>query len=268
MEGSTLLTTGSRGAGIVITKGVTATVRHADTPTIIIRYRAGDHTTTTLPQESPPLRSVMERLGVTASVTTVCDLPIGAGFGLSAAALLATATAINRLFSLKLTPWDIARHAHEIEVEQRTGLGDVAAAQGGGRVIRYGPGIDARIDRKFDLPASIYAVSFGPIHTPSVLGSPAQMQQVSSAFPLTDPADARDFFTLSKQFAERSGLITGPVKNVFRACEERDVLAGMTMLGNGVFAYGKNAPEVLAPFGEVYEFRISPSGPEILEDPS
>ena len=94
------------------------------------------------------------------------------------------------------------------------------------------------------------------------------MLQVSSAFPLTDPADARDFFTLSKQFAERSGLITGPVKNVFRACEERDVMVGRTMLGNGVFAYGKNAREVLAHFGKVYEFRISPSGPEILEVPS
>jgi pantoate kinase len=263
-----LLTTGSRGAGMVITKGVTATVRHADTPTITIRYRAGDHTTTTLSHESPPLSSILERLGVTASVITVCDLPIGAGFGLSAAALLATATAINRLFSLGLTPRDIARHAHEIEVEHRTGLGDVAAARGGGRVIRHGPGIDARIDRIFDLPESVYAVSFGPIHTPSVLGSPAQMHQVSSAFPLTDPVDAREFFTLSKQFAERSGLITEPVKNVFRACEERNVMAGMTMLGNGVFAYGTNAREVLAPFGEVYEFRISPSGPEILEVPS
>ncbi len=32
----------------------------------------------------------MENLSVTASVTTECHLPIGAGFGLSAAALLAT----------------------------------------------------------------------------------------------------------------------------------------------------------------------------------
>ena len=208
----------------------------------------------------------MERLGVVASITTECHLPIGAGFGLSAAALLATATALNHLFFLGLTPWDIARNSHEIEVEHRTGLGDVAAAQGGGRVIRHGPGINARIERKFDLPESLYSVSFGPIHTPTVLGSPSQMEQVSSAFPPAAPRNARDFFTVSKQFAERSGLITEAVKKVFRICDQENIPAGMTMLGDGVFAYGKKAQEVLSPFGEVYEFNVSPTGPRIVEE--
>ena len=124
------MTTGSIGAGIVISEGVTATVRHADSPTVTIRQRAGDGSTATISHESPPLSAIMERLGVTASITTDCHLPIGAGFGLSAAALLAAATALNRLFALGLTPRDIAGYSHQIEVEHRTGLGDVAAAQG------------------------------------------------------------------------------------------------------------------------------------------
>ena len=264
VNGSTALTTGSIGAGIVITEGVTSTVVPADSPSVVIRHRAVNGTTTIIARESPLMTSVMERLGVTASITTECRLPIGAGFGLSAAALLASATALNRLFSLGLTPWDIARHSHEIEVEHRTGLGDVAAAQGGGRVIRHGPGIDAQIERKFDLPESLYAISFGPIHTPTVLGSPSQMEQVSSAFPSADPRDAGDFFTASRQFAERSGLITDPVKKVFSLCEYENIPVGMTMLGNGVFAYGKKARHVLSAFGEVYEFRVSPTGPEII----
>ncbi|MDO8874395.1 MAG: pantoate kinase [Methanoregula sp.] len=266
IEGSTSLTTGSIGAGIVITEGVTATVRHARTPSVIIRQRAVNGTTATISHESPPLTSIMERLGVTASITTECHLPIGAGFGLSAAALLASATALNRLFTLGLTPKDISRHSHEIEVEHRTGLGDVAAAQGGGRVIRHGPGIDTRIERKFDLKESLYSVSFGPIHTPAVLGSPSRMEQVSSAFPHAAPHDARDFFTKSKQFAERSGLMTDSVKKVFLLCDQENVPAGMTMLGDGVFAYGKKAYEVLTAFGEVYEFQVSPTGPRIMED--
>ncbi len=206
----------------------------------------------------------MEQLGVTASVTTECHLPIGAGFGLSAAALLATATALNHLFNLGLTPRDIALSSHRIEVEHRTGLGDVAAAQAGGRVIRQGPGIDARIERYFDLPELLYSVSFGPIHTPTVLGSPARMEQVSSAFPSRSPDNAEDFFILSKQFADKSGLMTGPVKKVLLACEHENIPAAMTMLGEGVFAYGKKARNVLLPFGEVYEFRVSPTGPEIV----
>jgi pantoate kinase len=268
IAGSTSLTTGSIGAGIVITEGVTATVRHADIPSVTIRHRAVNGTISTISCESPPLASIMERLGVTASVTTECHLPIGAGFGLSAAALLASATALNHLFILGLTPWDIARHSHEIEVEHRTGLGDVAAAQGGGRVIRHGPGIDARIERAFDLPESLYSVSFGPIHTPTVLGSASQMEQVSSAFPSRSPSDVKDFFTLSKQFAERSGLMTDTVKKVIHRCDQENIPSGMTMLGDGVFAYGRKAREVLSQFGEVYEFRISSSGPRIIEDPA
>ena len=261
-----MLTTGSIGAGIVITEGVTAKVRHSDTRSVIIRRRAVNGTTVTISRASPLLTSIMERLGVTASITTECHLPIGAGFGLSAAALLASATALNRLFTLGLTPWDIARYSHEIEVEHRTGLGDVAAAQGGGRVIRHGPGIDARIERKFDLPDPLYSVSFGPIHTPTVLGSLSQMEKVSSAFPSASPRDAHDFFTKSKQFAERSGLITDSVKKVFLLCDQENVPAGMTMLGDGVFAYGKKAREVLLPFGEVYEFHVSPKGPRLVEE--
>lgn len=260
------MTTGSIGAGIVITEGVTATVQHAETPSIILRQRAVNGTISTISHASPPLTSIMERLGVTASIKTECHLPIGAGFGLSAAALLASATALNSLFSLGLTPWDIARHSHEIEVEQRTGLGDVAAAQGGGRVIRHGPGIDARIERIFDLPEPLYSVSFGPIHTPTVLGSPSQMENVSRAFPSSPPIHALDFFNKSKQFAEQSGLMTNSVKKVFCICDQENVPAGMTMLGEGVFAYGKKAREVLSSFGEVYEFRVSPNGPRIVEE--
>jgi hypothetical protein len=40
----------------------------------------------------------------------------------------------------------------------------------------------------------------------------------------------------------------------------------MTMLGNGVFAYGRNARDVLLPFGAVYEFRVADAGARIIED--
>ena len=76
----------------------------------------------------------MENLTITASVVTESVLPIGAGFGLSAAALLATLTALNRLYCLEMDAEQIAEIAHAAEVAHRTGLGDVAACQGGGRV--------------------------------------------------------------------------------------------------------------------------------------
>jgi hypothetical protein len=40
----------------------------------------------------------------------------------------------------------------------------------------------------------------------------------------------------------------------------------MTMLGNGVFAYGRKARDVLLPFGHVYEFCVADAGVRIIED--
>ncbi|OPX65183.1 MULTISPECIES: pantoate kinase [unclassified Methanoregula] len=261
--GATPAATGSIGAGIVISEGVTASVTQADSTSVIVNRTDGSGNRVKYSTSSPPLEYVLEKLGVTVEVTTGCTLPIGAGFGLSAAALLATITAANRACNLGLTPHDIARLAHEAEVIHRTGLGDVAACQAGGRVVRDGPGIDGSISRFFDLPGPLCAVSFGPISTPSVLGSQEQMERVAAAFPPTRPYDAADFFRLSLRFAEQSGLLTPEARVVIRECTESRIPASMTMLGNGVFAYGKNAREILAAHGRVYTFSVANEGARI-----
>jgi pantoate kinase len=266
IPGDTIASTGSIGAGIVISEGVTATVKPSDTTVISVRQRSSIGISFEVASGSPILTDVMEQLGMTASVITECILPIGAGFGLSAAALLATLTALNHLFNRGMSAEEIARCAHAAEVTHRTGLGDVAACQGGGRVIRSGPGIHGRIERRFDMPEPLYALSFGPISTPAVLGSPVQMERVSSAFPKTTPENVEDFFRFSRQFSERSGLMTREVKNVTRLCDAAGVPAGMTMLGNGVFACGRKAHDLLVPFGHVYEFHVADTGVHIVED--
>lgn len=268
VNGTTPAGTGSIGAGIVIREGVTSTVTRSGKTSIRIHHVDGRGRTGELADRSPLVQSVMDRLAVTASVVTECHLPVGAGFGLSAAALLSTLTALNRLHGLGLTEHDIALYAHEAEVTHRTGLGDVAACQGGGWVVRTGPGIDARISRRYDLTEPVFAISFGPIHTPTVLGSPQQMERVSSAFPRGSPKNVADLFRLSRQFAEHSGLVTPEVRQVLRLCSAHDIPASMTMLGNGVFAYGREARQVLSQFGEVYTCTMARTGARITgEEP-
>lgn len=264
IEGDSPASTGSIGAGIVISEGVTATVTPTDFTSVSVMRRDGSGALVQISQTSPPLEYVLSKLGITATVTTECRLPVSAGFGLSAAALLSTLTAISSSHHLLLTPHDIAGLAHEVEVVHHTGLGDVSACQGGGRVVRDGPGIDGAIKRSFDLPGLLYAVSFGPIPTPSVLGSREQMERVAAAFPPSPPKDAWEFFEISRQFAEKSGLLTRESDRVIRQCMKNNVLASMTMLGNGVFAYGNNAKEILMRFGQVYEFSMAHSGTRII----
>lgn len=264
IEGDSVAATGSIGAGIVISEGVTATVTLADSTSVSVIRKDGSGNLVHWSTTSAPLEYVCAKLGVRVSITTVCCLPIGAGFGLSAAALLATLTAVNHCNDIGLGPHDIAALAHEAEVLHRTGLGDVAACQGGGRVVRTGPGIDGAITRSFDLPEPLYAVSFGAISTPSVLGSEEQMARVAAAYPPAPPVDEKDFFMLSRRFAEKSGLLTKEAGAVIRNCAEYYIPASMTMLGNGVFAYGREAREILSAYGEVFAFTVARSGVRIV----
>jgi pantoate kinase len=256
IPGDTAQATGSCGAGIVIEEGVLARVVPSLSPAVRMIFQGNQPVT-----GGPPLiESAMERLGVSAEVTTKSMLPAGAGFGLSAAALLASISALSALFDLRLSDLEIASLAHEIEVTHRTGLGDVAACQGGGIECRKGPGIGAEIDRIPDPGRIIHAVSFGPIPTPQVLGDPARMERIDRAFPGRCPRDLGDLFSLSRSFAERSGLITPRVREVLEACDREGVRSSMTMLGEGVFAMEEEAAPVLSPFGEVFRLQIAERG--------
>lgn len=255
IQGGTPRETGSMGAGIVIEEGVIARAVPSPSPrvTMVSPYP--------LPKGRVPLiEAAMESLGVSAEVTARSMLPAGAGFGLSAAALLASISALSALFGLGLPDREIASLAHEIEVAHRTGLGDVAACQGGGIECRRGPGIEAGIER---IPAPggiIHAVSLGPIPTPAVLGDPALMERIDRAFPGRCPRDLGDLLGLSRSFAEGSGLVTPRVREVLGACDRAGVRASMTMLGEGVFALGDGAPAALSPFGKVLSLRIAEKG--------
>ena len=258
--------TGSIGAGIVIDPGVTVTVTPARQTSIRIVRKPARGPFRQVADNSPPIASALREIGMDARVVTTCRLPIGAGFGLSAAALLATLTAANRAGNLGLSLHEIARIAHETEIAHRTGLGDVAACQDGGRVWRTGPGIDGHIERFFDMPDPVYAVSFGPIHTPTVLGSPDQMRRVSRAFPGGEPVNPAVFFSACRRFSRQSSIETMEVGHVLAACNAEGVDAAMTMLGNGVFAYGSRAGAVLRPFGTVYPCSMAHGGPRIIRE--
>jgi pantoate kinase len=261
--GPDLPTTGSMGAGIVIHEGVTARATRADTPGIIVRRFDAQGKLMVELAESPPIASLMERLPVTVRIETECRLPIGAGFGLSAAALVASALAINTLAELGLSQGECCELAHEVEILHHTGLGDVAACQGGGRDFRQGPGIQAAITRYFDIHKPLFAVNFGPLPSPGILGSPEALARISDAYPGQVPDTPFRFFELSRRFAEGSGLLTPEIEEVLSHCDREDVPASMTMLGNGVFSLGLKGGEVLSSYGEVYELQLAPFGARI-----
>jgi pantoate kinase len=53
---------------------------------------------------------------------------------------------------------------------------------------------------------------------------------------------------------------------VLERCDEKGITASMTMLGDGVFAYGKNAKRVLSQFGMIYEMHVATQGARFVEE--
>ena len=131
-------------------------------------------------------------------------------------------------------------------------------------MVRRGPGTRAEIIRSpYDQP--IFAMTLGPLKTTSVLSSPSIMNRIETAFPSGEPHDLHEFMACSRGFAEDLGLISPEIRKVLTACDANHIPASMTMLGNGVFALGNTAKDLLIHYGEVYSLHIAKAGPRILE---
>ena len=202
----------------------------------------------------PTVRAVVNRLTQNSSVAGIkvditSPLPLGCGFGLSGAAALATAYALNELLSLHKESEALAMTAHVAEVENRTGLGDVCSQYHGGCLVKLKEGSPLTADRLPIAEQPIYYRYFGPIQTSEVLGNREQtthinraadvalnvLQTLTSAKPNADLFNA--CFSVSKQFSVESGLLSDArVIDTIARIEAAGGVASMIMLGNGVFS--------------------------------
>ena len=103
----------SLGMGFTVEEGVEVTVSGHD-ETIVLFNGEGIN--------FPTVRAVVNRLTeVDIKVDITSPLPLGCGFGLSGAAALATAYALNELLQCRKSVEELAMIAHVAEVENRTG---------------------------------------------------------------------------------------------------------------------------------------------------
>ena len=229
----------SLGMGFTVTEGVVAEVRPAK------------RTSTTFNGESFDFKTVRAVVGKLTDqplrVKLRSDLPLSGGFGLSGASALAAAYAVDDLLGLALEPHDIGMAAHVAEVENLTGLGDVAGQYHGGCNVKLVPGDPLAASR---LPVPEQAVHyryFSPIHTPEVIGNPEQRARINAAADRAlgglaelNAAGEEDFARYvahAKRFAVESRLLRDPeVVAAVEAAEAAGGAASMIMLGNAVFS--------------------------------
>ena len=255
---------GARGGGFGIERGVLTEVSISEAKANLISVFINGK----LAPQAETTKTVAQMLLNKANRT--CDVvihhkvevPIGAGFGSSAAGALTTGLALSEALDLHLTYNQIGRIAHVAEVQCKTGLGTVGPLMLGGCVITVEPGAPgiSVIDR---IPLSddyvIVAGVFGSTPTKQVLASAEKRREVNLygrrtlETILADPC-VENFMACCLDFAEKAGFMTPRVRQLVKLAEKSGAVgAAQNMVGEAVHALvpEENAGNIAEAFKQV-----------------
>jgi len=241
---------GAKGGGFGLKKGVLTEVSAAKSKTksvkIFINRRHAPEAETT----RTVVNIVLERVDLPYSVEVKhrVEVPIGAGFGTSAAGAVGTALALCKAVNLSLTYREIGRIAHVAEVKCKTGLGTVSGILFGGCVLVLEPGAPdhGSVDR-IPITPDYHIVSgvLEPRLTSEFLESTKKRAIINEVGQktleriLAEPS-LENFLHSCKEFALKTGLATERVIKLMTAAERAGAVgAAQNMLGEAIHALVK-----------------------------
>ena len=233
------LKNGSCGAGFLLDRGVETTLE--DSSEFKTNVNQGSDIV---------INEVLKYFNIEDSfeITQDIQLPIGAGFGTSAASALSLSLALNEFFDCGYSKNECGQIAHKAEVSLGGGLGDVIGQTGSGLVLRTRPGAPG-VGKIKSFEEDIYVATkfFGKIDTASVIRNPEHKKIISvngrkCLDSFKKNSSVENFLRLSYDFSLNTKLMTNEVQSLadyFNSCD--DILgASMAMLGNTVFAFADN----------------------------
>lgn len=238
---------GSRGAGVVMDKGVITDVKLSGKGINIKINGKDDPKNITITQKVIEIIKRDYNLDFEKiSINHKVEVPIGAGFGTSAAFALGTTLAISNIFNLPLTFNKAAQIAHLAELEMSSGLGDVIGEISGGIVLRLkegapGIGVTDRLILKESPELYVISKTFGEIKTSDIIEDSVHKERINSIgrdllLKLIKKPEPQNFMKLSRKFAEKTELMNNDVLETVEILEEETLGASMAMLGNTAFA--------------------------------
>lgn len=252
---------GSTGCGLVLDEGIEATVSEGVGSTEIILDG--------IPVLAETTRAVVEQLvDFPVKVSCTSSIPIGCGFGASAAGALSVAYALNEAFSLGLTSNQLLETAHIAEVMNGSGMGDVEGQSQGGIPIRLSAGCPpyGKLDRVPSPPFEIFCVVLGELSTGSILDDIAILREINSAGrealrSLLSRPTLENFLQLSKQFTLRCGLFSDRLLDAMEAVDAIGGMSSQAMLGDTIFVVSGNTSKEdvmlsLKEFGDVITYNV------------
>ena len=255
---------GSRGGGFGIQKGVLTEVTVSEAKKSCIRVFINGKPAPEADTTRAVSQMLLNKAGKPCDVVVKhkVDVPVGAGFGSSAAGALTVGLALSKALDLPLTYNQIGRIAHVAEVQCKTGLGTVAPLMLGGCALVVEPGAPGIgvIDR---IPISdkyvIVAGVFGSTPTKQVLASAERRREVNRYGRRTLDAilaepSVENFMECCLDFAEKAGFMTPRVRQLVKLAEKAGAVgAAQNMVGEAVHALAleENAGNIAEAFKHV-----------------
>lgn len=256
---------GSRGAGIVIDEGVITEVETVSGKGVLI-YLNGD--VCDFRPSIVMLEKMVPGLDEKIIIRHTTKLPVGAGFGVSAACVLGVGLCMNEIYSLDMNLDKIGQIAHVVEVECGTGLGDVGSVLVGGVELRKKEGAPGygRVE-KIDLNiCDLICFSFGSVDTNKVIGGDGLLELnvladgVLSRLFLSPTIE--NFMACSLEFAKNVGFLTRRLEDVIDRLNMIDgCFASQSMLGESGFVIcesdmNKKVRDVLKEMHCIFETKV------------
>lgn len=257
-SGGDALKKGSAGAGIRISTGAAATVSPSENGGVHI-FIDGN------PSDAPVTRYVVDEMlpGRSVTVRVENDVPMGEGFGMSAAGAIAVALCCAEIAGVD----DSVAYqvAHRAEIAGGGGLGDVSAIMADAHVpVRVEPGLppNGKVESApigFD---RLTLVVLGPkMNTGVILGDEDNYTRIVAAGfeamkEFGQCQTKEKLFEVSNAFADRTGVESAEVRGAIALLGVRGINAAMCMLGNSIFA-DASPGEIRQVLGDVRTYECS-----------
>jgi pantoate kinase len=238
---------GARGGGFALDKGVSTDVSLTKAEENNIDVFINESLWLKADTTKTVVKTLLENVPKTYHVTVKhrVDVPIGAGFGSSAAGALGTALALSRALGINFTYNHLGRIAHVAEIKCRTGLGTVGPLMHGGCGLTLEPGAPgiASLDQ---IPVSpdhrIIAGTFRSYPTKEMLASHEKREIINEWGQrtlkkiLADPSP-ENFMRACKEFAFGTSFVTERVQRLIEVAEKAGAVgAAQNMVGEAVHA--------------------------------
>ncbi|OUJ18848.1 Pantoate kinase [Methanonatronarchaeum thermophilum] len=199
------------------------------------------------------------------------ELPVGMGFGMSGAEALGGVLAVSKAIGYPKTVNQLARIAHEAEVELMSGLGDVGAQLYRGVTVNTKPGAPGKNEVDSILVSrdrKVHLLTLDKIETCSVLSDEKLVEKINRSgndkiSRFLEKPTLDNMVKLSREFTNEIEIAPEETMEILNDLDTYGVNASMAMIGQTIFSI--ESPDILSRFGEVITTGIADRGPIIIE---